>query len=113
MFSFASRGDTHSVRITLQNDGTLEDSFTIRGGRNTKDFQFRCFEGNNDITEKILKGGYLTPVLKPGKTLRIRVEVTCLQVRSPWSGDFFIRAISRTRPQALDTAAIHTFIYPF
>ena len=70
-------GDFRRVYISVQNDGTVDDSvsfcqcsYAIRPGASV-----RYFRGDTDITADVVAGTYSTPTLQPGEKFVIRARV--------------------------------------
>jgi len=71
--------DTALYYLRVQNDGSMADSFTFTGlpsgGGWTVEYYDALTDGN-DITQNIASGSWSTPLLNPGDTYDIRLEVT-------------------------------------
>ena len=75
-----TRGGTAIYILTLQNDGSVSDSFSVTGGKSHTGWQLRYFNaasGGADITAQVTRGniGWSSPTLAPGATLQLRLEV--------------------------------------
>jgi hypothetical protein len=60
----------------VQNDGTVPDTFRLRGGASTSRFAVRYFVAGVDRTGAITAGTYATSILTPGASVVVRVVVT-------------------------------------
>lgn len=109
VLEFKKERTTQSVDILIQNDGTTNDSFRFKATRSSKEYGFRCFAGTEDISGKVMKGKYVTPVIRPGKTFRIRVEITSRELDGLAAERFTFQAISRIRKATKDTVMITAF----
>lgn len=109
---FRSKNAVHSVEILLQNDGTVKDTFKFKAYRTSRAFGFRCIVENQDISRDVMKGKYITPIIQPGKTLRIRVEITSREIDGITTEDFSFQAISRIRRASTDFVMIGAYGVP-
>ena len=73
----AKRTGKATFDLAIQNDGTLANTFKVRGTGNKPGFVVRYFAGTTDITAAVKNGVYRVRNLAPGqtKTLRIVVKV--------------------------------------
>jgi hypothetical protein len=73
------RGTSQTFDIAVQNDGSVADTFLVKGGGSTSRMQVRYYSGltgNTDITSLVTGGGYTTSSLAPGGSVFIRIVVT-------------------------------------
>ena len=72
----ARRGATISFGISVQNDGSGLDSFTLKAsGAITSAYTVNYFRGATDITAAVVAGTYTTTSLAPGATYLITAKV--------------------------------------
>jgi hypothetical protein len=71
-------GTTLVFQLSLQNDApTLGDRFTVSANGNVPvGYEVRYFKGTTEITNDVIAGTYQTPRLRPGRSFKIKVEVT-------------------------------------
>jgi hypothetical protein len=82
----ALRGSTITFGISVQNDGTVSDRFTLRAtGTYTVDYTVKYLRGTTDITAAIVAGTYTTPALAPGATYLIKAKVTVTSTATKFS----------------------------
>ena len=63
--------------ISIQNDGTSADSFTVKAtGTATSKYTVKYFQGTTDITAAVVAGTYSTRSLAPAATYLITAKVT-------------------------------------
>lgn len=71
-------GTTASYVVALQNDADRPDRFRVTGIGSRLGWTIRYFDaasGGADITGRITAGGWISPVLAPGGSIQLRVEV--------------------------------------
>ena len=81
-------GTTRRVYVTVQNDGTQADSFSLETSGDSPDgYHLRYFRSrtNVELTTAVENDTLLTPVLQPGQTFRIRVRVVTTADAQPGS----------------------------
>lgn len=72
----AARGSTITFGISIQNDGTLADSFRVLAtGSATTKYTVRYFRGTTEITAAVVGGTYQTPSLAPADKYLITAKV--------------------------------------
>ncbi|GAA1770094.1 hypothetical protein GCM10009795_015290 [Nocardioides hankookensis] len=69
-------GRTGALDVQVRNAGTAADRFTLRGGPASPAFTVRYVGGGRDITRGVTSGRFVTPLLRPGQTYRVRLVVT-------------------------------------
>lgn len=74
----AVRGGTVTYFVSAQNDAPFADALRLRGTASTSRFRVKYTTGGNGITNSVTAGTYTTPVLAPGATFTVKVEVTVL-----------------------------------
>jgi len=63
--------------ISIQNDGSVSDTFTLRNFWSTSTgISTRYYKGATEITSKLAAGTYVTPTLAPGSSTTIKAVVT-------------------------------------
>ncbi len=73
-----STGTTAAYVIALQNDADRPDRFRITGLAGRSGWTVRYFDaagGGTDVTGPVTAAGWMSPVLAPGASIRLRVEV--------------------------------------
>jgi alpha-tubulin suppressor-like RCC1 family protein len=70
------KGKKVTFTVRVQNDGNEPDTFAVRGTTGTKRFTVIYKRGSTNITKKVVKGKYTTPLLPPGVVTDISVTVT-------------------------------------
>lgn len=73
----AKKGKTITFGISIQNDGTGADRFTVKAtGTAAGAYTVKYFSGSTDITAKVVAGTYRTPSLAPGAASLVTAKVT-------------------------------------
>jgi hypothetical protein len=73
----ASPGNKVSFGISIQNDGSTADSYTVLvTGIASRAYTVRYFHGTVDITSAVVAGTYQTPSIAPTSTYLIKAQVT-------------------------------------
>jgi hypothetical protein len=62
-------GDQFNMRI--ENDGSLEDSFSVHGAGSSMKFKVSYWYGATDVTSEVVAGTFRTPNLKPGASVHL------------------------------------------
>ena len=63
----AAPGHSLTFGISIQNDGTATDRFTVKAtGTTVSGYRVKYFQGTTDITAAVVAGTYETPSLAPG-----------------------------------------------
>jgi Divergent InlB B-repeat domain len=74
-----ARGTSQTFDIAIQNDGSVADTFLVKGGGSTSRMQVKYYSGltgTTDITSLVTSGGYSTSSLVSGASAFIRLVVT-------------------------------------
>jgi hypothetical protein len=72
----APRGHTITFGISIQDDGTNADAFTVKAtGASTTKYSVRYYRGATDITTAVVAGTYATPSLAVGASFAITAKV--------------------------------------
>jgi streptogramin lyase len=71
----ANRGRIVAFTISIQNDGSGADSFTVEGSGSTSLFRVWYLHDGADVTPAVLSGTYTTPALARGRSDEITVRV--------------------------------------
>lgn len=88
---------TLTFYVSIQNDGQVTDSFTVRcSGIFNDGYKVRFFDAANDITGLVSAGNYITPTLAPGSTYVIRATVRVLARATPGSSVSRLVTVSST-----------------
>ena len=73
----AKKGKTITFGISIQNDGTAADSFTLKAtGSAASAYTVKYYAGSTDITAKVVAGTYKTASLAKAATVLITAKVT-------------------------------------
>ncbi len=93
--------------ITIQNDGTDPDSYTLMaagGGGAVPGYDIKYYHGwpATDITATMFNGTYQTPTIQPGKIFRVRAVVTIGAAPSQPGFSNLIRATSNNNATVFD-----------
>ena len=68
-------GSTFISRVSLGNDGTSADSFSLtNAGGSQRPYTVSYWKGTKDITKKVLAGTYVTATVQPGAATLIRIR---------------------------------------
>jgi hypothetical protein len=70
------RGRHVATNVTVVNDGTYADTFTLLGTRGSPRVGVRYKVGSTDVTHDVRHGLLRTPVLQPGQSFVLRVVAT-------------------------------------
>lgn len=62
-------------KISIQNDGTVADSFRVSADGITGGYLVKFLRDSTNITSAVENGTYQTPTLSPGASLAIRAKV--------------------------------------
>jgi hypothetical protein len=105
--SAAMLGRPATAAISIQNDGTTADSFTVLGLRGTHAFGIEYSKGTKDITASVVSGQYQTRQLKPGQTEAIQVSIA-IASRSAVGQRFkdLVTVRSMSDPKVRDAVAV-------
>lgn len=105
-------GGTASYEVTMQNDARFADSLRIRGGSSTRSFSIRYLgPTGRDITNRVVAGEFVTPVLAPGASYPITVEVTVAETAPPDATiSRVVRAFSTTNVRRQDRVVFTTTV---
>ena len=72
----APRGHTITFGISIQNDGTNADTFTVSAtGASTTKYSIRYYRGTTDITTDVVAGAYATSSLGVGASFSITAKI--------------------------------------
>jgi hypothetical protein len=71
-----ARGSSATFYVRVQNDGSVADTFTVRGQGTNRNFTVRYYQGQTDVTARLQAGTYQTASLNPGATAALRVVIT-------------------------------------
>ena len=89
------RGKTATFNLSIQNDGTVRERFTVRAtGAATSMYRVKYFKGTTDITSQVVAGTYRTPLLSAGGKVLITAKVKVLA--SATLGTNVIRLVTAT-----------------
>jgi len=69
-------GAAATFSLRLQNGGSEPDRLRVQGERTVPNFTVQYFEGNTNVTGRVVAGTYRTPVLAPGGVRTLRLVVT-------------------------------------
>jgi M6 family metalloprotease-like protein len=69
--------------VTVGNDGTVTDSFTLEGPGGSNGFRVTYLDGSTNVTSQVLAGTYTTPNLLPGDETTLRVKITVTPKADP------------------------------
>lgn len=72
--TLSRKGKTIRTALVIQNDGTEEDSFTLRGKSGSRHFSVNYTSGRN-VTAQVVAGRFSTSALEPQRTRAVRVTV--------------------------------------
>lgn len=106
----ASRGNSVTYTISVQNDAKFADEFELRGQPSTTQYQvvYRTTGGAN-ITSQVVGGTYSTGSLAPGATHNIRAVVTVKNNAQPGSrATRTVKITSVAEPARLDVVRFIT-----
>ena len=82
----AVRGKTITFTISLQNDGSTADAFSVyETGAASTMYGVRYFRGTTEITSQVVNATYETPSIAPGANLAITVKVKVKSSATPGS----------------------------
>jgi hypothetical protein len=95
--------------IGIQNDGSVADSYTVKGSRGHGAFDVKYFHGTKDVTQSVVAGTYVTGKLEPDAIRHLRVRITCVSADASKARDFSITAVSKTHPAGKDRISIFTY----
>ncbi len=101
-----NNGQTAAFIITIQNDGTVADDFIVLGAPGGTGWAINYFDaaaGGNNITAAILSGVWITPLLGPGESTQIRLEVIPAAQSGGASREFAVTSASNLCTGKLDT----------
>jgi hypothetical protein len=105
----AAGGTTITFQVSFQNDsGTNADTFRVEGtGAANGDFTVTFLQGTTDITRRVKRGTYVTPVAATGndRTIKVRIQIK----RSASAGEQLQRTITVTSvgdPTKIDTVQV-------
>jgi uncharacterized repeat protein (TIGR01451 family) len=107
-------GNTATYIITIQNDGSATDNFTVFGTAGGAGWTVNYFDaaaGGNNITDNITSHStWITPNLNPGDSIQIRVEVTPSGLPNGSTKDIFVTSTSDTCACKQDTVKATTTV---
>lgn len=93
-------GGIRNLFIGIQNDGTVPDSFKLKGKADNEKLRLNYFRNAKEVTKRVEAGTYLTGKLRPGEIHHLRVQITAnLELES---SQLPITAVSQTHPNAKD-----------
>jgi hypothetical protein len=72
----AGRGVLRTFVLSVQNDGAVSDSYTLRGPGSSTGFTVRYFAGTTNITTAVVNGTYRMNGVAPGAARSIQMRVT-------------------------------------
>ena len=75
-YAHARVGVAMTFTVTVQNDGTGDDRFVLRGEGSTSNLAYRYRVGSTDITGAVKNGTFLTPVIAPRGKFKVTVTAT-------------------------------------
>ncbi len=87
------RGRTGRFYVTIQNDGLVAASFTLRSAGAAHGFTVRYFRGHSNITTKMLAGTYTTGAIGPRSSVILAGLVTLARTTAP-RVTYLVRATS-------------------
>ncbi len=94
-----------TIYLSLQNDGTANDNFTLQGSGGAKPLTVRYLQGKKDVTGAIVAGTYRTASLLPGGIHQLKLEISCSRAEfDPRTLE--IRAVSENNPAGKDQISI-------
>ncbi len=103
--SLQKGGASRDVYITIENDGTETDSFTLGGRAGSGGYRIAWFHGKENISRELMAARLETGPLAPGKNYQIRTSFSAdAGAEAPRS--FTITATSLANPVATDRVVI-------
>lgn len=72
----AARGGTVTYVVSVQNDAPFPDAMRLKGTASNSRFTVKYTTGGSGITNGVIGGTYTTPVLAPGATFTVKIQVT-------------------------------------
>jgi hypothetical protein len=72
----AKKGKTLTFQVSIQNDGTAADKFTVSAAGSGQGYTVKYKKGSTNITSKVVAGTWTTPKLAPGATVKVTVKIT-------------------------------------
>lgn len=97
------------VFVGIQNDGTVADSFTLKGSGSHGRFIVRYFHGAKDVTQRVVAGTYVTGKLQPGAIRHLKVHIKCLSTDASKWREFSVKAVSKASPAGKDRISIFNY----
>jgi hypothetical protein len=86
-----ARGSSGTFFVSIQNDGLLDDAYTVTGTGAANGYTVTYFRGPTNVTGQVRGGTYSTGSLAPGASTTLKVVVK-LSATSASVGSFVIRA---------------------
>lgn len=71
-------GATATYFVSIENESPFPDAMRLRGTRGTTRYRIKYTKNGDGITGAVTSGTYTTPVLDPGATFTVKVQVTAL-----------------------------------
>ena len=97
------RGQRATAKVTVVNDGTYADSFSLAGSRGTPALGVRYKIDGRDVTGAVRRGTFRTDLLQPGQSVVVRVVLARTErTRAGTHKTFKVRATSLADPGRRD-----------
>ncbi|MBA3307268.1 MAG: M4 family metallopeptidase [Chloroflexi bacterium] len=68
-------GSSVSFKVSIQNDGSVAETFTAQAAGSTTSYTVKYLHGATDVTSAVVAGTYQTPSLAPGGSHLLKVKV--------------------------------------
>ena len=86
-----ARGSSGTLFVSIQDDGLLDDTFTVLGTGAANGFTVTYFRGSTNVTGQVRAGTFSTGNLAPGGSTTLKMVVK-LSATSANSGTFPVTA---------------------
>ena len=78
----ALRGSKKTFSIRVKNDGSLSDTFTLKGKGGQPGFAVKYLQGATDVTSTVVAGTFTTPAIASGSALTLKLVIAVKKTAS-------------------------------